>query len=117
MNRRQRHKHQSRQEAAAQEQPVTPPTPPGPPDTVNAIGYGNPLACGQYTKADMWNGYPLYLNASGYCLVYDGNGGWVIWNGDVRVGGAIQSQYNKPGTNPTGSYGLSNGAAPAGTVS
>ena len=82
-----------------------------------ATGFGDPPACGQYLKADMWNGYPLYLNAAGYCLVYDGNTGWVIWNGDVRVGGAISSQYNKPGTDPTGPYGLSNGTPPAGAVS
>ena len=90
---------------------VTPFVPP------TASGFGDPNANGTYMQQDVWNGQPLYINmASGWCLVYDGNTGWVIWNGDVRAGGGIQSQYNKAGPDPAGTYDISNGAPPGGTI-
>jgi hypothetical protein len=85
---------------------------------VTATGFGDARANGRYQPVDSWNGFPLYLNAAtGFCHAHGGMTAWVIWDGHVRVGGAISSQYvmNDPG--PTGTYTETNGPAPAGTVS
>ena len=83
-----------------------------------ATGFGDPRANGQYEKVGTWNGWNLYLNTvSGFCLCHDGMSAWVIWDGDVRVGGAISSQYYLGYPGPTGTYTETNGIAPGGTIS
>jgi len=90
------------------------PPPPPPPATLTATGFGDARANGLLTRDGDWNGYPAYVTPGGArYYVADMN----HYRCSV-VGDTTGCDYVNPATDVvTGTYTLSLGTPPAGTVS
>ena len=82
-----------------------------------AVGFGDPNACGTYTVAGMYNGKPIYVNVvSGYALIWNLTNMWQIATADPRTS-MWSTPYARSDANVAGDYTVFGGMPPAGTVS
>ena len=82
-----------------------------------AVGFGDPNACGTYTVAGMYNGKPIYVNVvSGYALIWNLTNMWQIATADPRTS-MWSTPYARSDANVAGDYTVFGGMPPAGTIS
>ena len=88
-----------------------------PRNSYEAVGFGDPNACGTYTVAGMYNGKPIYVNVvSGYALIWNLTGMWQIATADPRTS-MWTTPYARSDANVVGPYTAFGGMPPAGTIS
>ena len=88
-----------------------------PRNSYEAVGFGDPNACGTYTVAGMYNGKPIYVNVvSGYALIWNLTNMWQIATADPRTS-MWSTPYARSDANVAGDYTVFGGMPPAGTIS